>query len=111
LGAALIRKVFIAGLFVPLWLAGCASLDEFTRVRDMQAADAASAQPAVADTAKAIQQALEQGIRRAVTTLGRTDGFYQNKQVYIPIPEDLQKAETLLRKLGQGKYADQFEMS
>ncbi len=60
------------------------------------------------DSNNALRQALGQGAIAAVTSLGRTDGFFGNPKVKIPLPENLQKAEKLMRKLGAGKYADEL---
>jgi hypothetical protein len=68
------------------------------------ALDAVSAE----ESGGALRQALSQGATAAVASLGRTDGFLGNPKVKIPLPEDLQKAEKLMRKLGMGKYADEL---
>lgn len=60
---------------------------------------------------KGLREALAQGSRQAIAALGRDGGFLDNVEVRIPLPEALQKAEKLLRSLGQGKYADQFVVS
>ncbi|MBN2370455.1 MAG: DUF4197 domain-containing protein [Vicinamibacteria bacterium] len=56
----------------------------------------------------ALREALSQGAVAAVASLGRTDGFLGNPSVKIPLPENLQKAEKLMRKLHMGKYADEL---
>lgn len=60
------------------------------------------------ESSGALRQALSQGALAAVASLGRTDGFLGNPKVKIPLPENLQKAEKLMRKLGMGKYADEL---
>jgi hypothetical protein len=60
------------------------------------------------DAAGGLKEALTQGAGKAVQELGKTDGFLGNPQVKIPLPENLRKAEDLLRKLGMGKYADEL---
>jgi hypothetical protein len=90
-----------------LVLAGCLPLEQLAR----ESPDLTGSNPTKNEVATALRQALEQGVRRSVAQLGRTDGFYADNQVRIPLPADLQKAEKLLRKLGQGKYADQFVLS
>jgi len=57
---------------------------------------------------KGLKQALAKGTDYAVASLGKTGGFMNNKAVHIPMPQSLQKVETILRKVGQDKYADQF---
>ena len=66
--------------------------------------DAVSAE----ESGGALRQALSQGATAAVANLGRHDGFLANPKVKIPLPENLQKAEKLMRKLGMGKYADEL---
>jgi len=55
-----------------------------------------------------LKAALEKGSQAAVAQLGRTDGFFGNPQVKIPLPESAARAERTLRRLGMGKYADEL---
>src|SRR4051812_21190879 len=55
-----------------------------------------------------LKAALEKGSQVAIDALGRPDGFLGNAQVRIPLPESLQRAERLLRRVGMGKYADEL---
>lgn len=55
-----------------------------------------------------LKQALEKGVGFAVDNLGQADGFLGNDAVRIPMPKQLSQVESLLRKLGQDAYADQF---
>jgi hypothetical protein len=61
--------------------------------------------------AAGLKQALEIGSGRAASALGKVDGYLKNPPVHIPVPDQLQRAESLLRKMGAGKYADQFVTS
>jgi hypothetical protein len=63
------------------------------------------------DAAGGLKEALTQGASKAVSSLGKTDGFLGNPEVKIPLPENLKKAEGLMRSLGMGKYADELEVS
>jgi hypothetical protein len=60
------------------------------------------------DTTAALKSALEQGSREAVASLGRTDGFLGNPAVKIPLPPSLQRAESLMRRIGMGHHADEL---
>jgi len=60
------------------------------------------------DIVAGLKEALNQGAGYAVNNLGKADGFLKNKDVKIPMPEKLGKAESLLRKAGKDKYADEF---
>src|SRR6185295_8261323 len=55
-----------------------------------------------------LKAALEKGSQAAVAALGRADGFLGNPQVKIPLPESLERAERLLRRVGMGRYADEI---
>ncbi|MFW6236610.1 MAG: DUF4197 domain-containing protein [Desulfovibrionales bacterium] len=63
------------------------------------------------EIASGLKQALDQGIRNAVRSLGQRDGFLQNPKVRIPMPDQLEPLETVARSLGQGEMADQFVRS
>jgi hypothetical protein len=55
-----------------------------------------------------LKEALGKGVQHAVATLGHNDGFLTNLNVKIPLPEKLQKVESVLRAAGQGQLADDF---
>jgi hypothetical protein len=69
--------------------------------------DALSNQDAVAG----LKAALEKGTGAAVDLLGKTDGFFGNNAVKIPLPDSLKKTQKLMRGIGQGKYADELELT
>lgn len=60
------------------------------------------------DAVAGLKAALEKGSQAAVAALGRDDGFLGNPRVKIPLPESLTRAETLMRRVGMGKYADEL---
>lgn len=55
-----------------------------------------------------LKAALEKGSQAAVSSLGRSNGFYGNPQVKIPLPDSLERAERLMRRLGMGRHADEL---
>jgi len=61
-----------------------------------------------ADASNGLKAALIQGANKAVSNLGAVDGFFGNKQVKIPLPEAMQKAEKAMRMFGMGKQADEL---
>ena len=63
------------------------------------------------DATAGLKAALEKGSQAAVAALGREDGFFLNPQVKIPLPESLQRAERLMRRVGAGKYADELVLT
>ncbi len=58
-----------------------------------------------------LKQALEIGTRNAVQTVGRTDGYFKNPAIRIPLPENVRKVEKFLRATGFGSQVDEFELS
>jgi hypothetical protein len=60
------------------------------------------------EAATALRAALEKGSQAAVASLGRTDGFFGNPRVKIPLPESLQRAERAMRRFGMGRHADEL---
>lgn len=63
------------------------------------------------DQVGGLKQALEQGAETAVGNLARENGFLGNERVRIPLPDNLQKAGRAMRKIGMGKYVDEFTTS
>src|SRR2546430_14796561 len=58
-----------------------------------------------------LRTALEKGSHTAVAQLGRTDGFFGNPQVKIPLPDSLTRTEKMLRRVGMGRYADELVLT
>ena len=63
------------------------------------------------DASGGLRQALEQGANQAVSTLGKEDGFLLNKEVKIPLPPRLKKAEKWMRLAGLGAQADDLVLA
>ena len=60
------------------------------------------------DISRGLKDALGQGVRNAVSNLGRQNGFLDNARVRIPLPSNLQRTEKALRAIGQGRRVDEF---
>jgi hypothetical protein len=58
------------------------------------------------DIASGLKEALNKGIDKQVSKLTATDGFYKNEAVKILLPEELQKVDKTLRKMGLSDLAD-----
>ena len=63
------------------------------------------------DASTGLRQALEQGASQAVATLGAPDGFLGNERFRITLPKGFQKAELLLRAMGQGQALDDLNLA
>lgn len=59
------------------------------------------------DIASGLKEALNKGITQQVSKLTAVDGFYKNEAVKILMPEELQKVDATLRKVGLGSLADE----
>jgi hypothetical protein len=55
-----------------------------------------------------LKTALNQGVAKAVSMLGATDGFMGNKDVKIPLPNSLKKIEKGMKLMGMGKQSDEL---
>lgn len=58
-----------------------------------------------------LREALSQGSVRAVTKLGKADGFFGNKRVRIPLPEGLEKSRKVLDTLGLKEQTQALELA
>lgn len=58
-----------------------------------------------------LKEALEIGTQKAVALVSKTDGYYRNPDIKIPLPESVQKVEKFLRAAGYGQKVDAFELS
>ncbi len=58
-----------------------------------------------------LKEALFNGVKFAVDTLGKENGFLNDNRVKIPLPNSLQKIEKALRIAGQGQMVDDFVAS
>jgi hypothetical protein len=64
-----------------------------------------------ADASTGLRQVLAQGANQAVSSLGKKDGFLLNKEVKIPLPPRLAKAEKVMRMAGLGAQADDLVLA
>jgi len=63
------------------------------------------------DASSGLREALVAGTQYAVDSLGKTDGFFGNGKVKIPLPQSAQKIEKLMRQFGMGKQADDLVLT
>ncbi|MBL4761869.1 MAG: DUF4197 domain-containing protein [Gammaproteobacteria bacterium] len=93
-------------MFMLIGLQGCV-LEEFTQGINLDSM-IKNERITQADMVNAIRQALNNGSKQAVAYLGKENGFNNNAEFRIPLPEELDKIALLLRKLGQGEKVDAF---
>lgn len=58
-----------------------------------------------------LKEALRIGVDYGVKELSKEGGYFNNKEVKIPLPQNLSKAETIIRKVGGEKIADDLVAS
>jgi len=63
------------------------------------------------DGALGVRAALERGALVAVNLLGRTDGFFGNPQVRIPLPPSFDQVARVLRMVGQQRKLDELVLA
>ena len=88
------KKIFTL-TFVVLLLSLAVSAQQKSKVSD-------------SEIAGGLKEALGKGLKFAVNSLGKEDGFLGNARVKIPLPKSLQKLEKGMRIAGQGKAVDDF---
>jgi len=64
-----------------------------------------------AEIVSGLKEALRVGTGNAVETVSQTNGYFKNPRIKIPLPEDVQRIEKLLRTAGLGSQVDAFELS
>lgn len=58
-----------------------------------------------------LKEALTQGVNKGVAQLSKTDGYFKDPEIKIPMPNEAQKVEDKLRKIGQGEKVDEAILS
>ncbi len=60
---------------------------------------------------RGLKEALEVGTENAVSLVSKTNGYYGNPEIRIPLPETLRKVERVVRGAGYGPTLDAFQES
>lgn len=75
------------------------------------AIDASTSALTNSEVVSGLKEALANGVKSAITTLGQPGGFAGNQLVQISVPESLKTVTSTARALGQGEYVDSFELT
>src|SRR6187200_2753475 len=97
------KKVIFLLLFVPI--VSHAQLKDLIKKAGDKVTSATQTNSGL-DISAGLKEALNKGITEQVSKLTATDGFYKNQAVKILMPEELQKVEKALRKMGMSSLAD-----
>jgi len=57
-----------------------------------------------------LREALKVGTENVVSQIGAADGYNLDKQIHIPLPNELQQVQSLLKKFGLASLADDVEL-
>ena len=73
----------------------------------------ATGQPAGSDAkaASGLKEALRIGTENTVNLTGKTDGYFGNPKIKIPMPDKLRSVERAMRAVGMGARVDEFVLS
>lgn len=58
-----------------------------------------------------LKEALSLGSQRAIEAVSQTDGYLGNPEIRIPLPPQVEKVGNLMRQVGLGGLADEFQTS
>jgi len=58
-----------------------------------------------------LKEALKVGINNAVSSVSQAGGYFNNENIKIPLPEELNLLDKMLRKVGMGNKIDGFVLS
>jgi hypothetical protein len=115
----MMRRALLLGMLATSMSAGAFDLDKLkARIEERNNSFLASntsetkpsglAQFTAQEQTDSLKQALKQGAETAVRNLAKENGYLGNDKVRIPLPENLQKVDSALRKFGLGKYSDEL---
>jgi len=80
----------------------------FNKVQETLSGDSSLSQNEIVN---GLKEALEVGTSKTVQALSKTDGYYKNPKLKIPLPESVQKFEPILRATGFESDLNEFELS
>ncbi len=80
----------------------------FDKVQETLSGDSSLSQNEIVN---GLKEALEVGTSKTVQALSKTDGYYKNPKLKIPLPESVQKFEPILQATGFESDLNEFELS
>lgn len=90
-------------------LAHAGLMDKVKEYREKK--QGASGEPDTNTIIAGLKEALSIGAKNGVANVSKTDGYFGNQLIKIPMPEKIRKTEKMLRKVGLNKEADTFILS
>ncbi|WP_242916702.1 DUF4197 domain-containing protein [Pontibacter liquoris] len=102
------KQVYASLLLLSLGASACTVAEVQRTMGDVLAGTATGSPVTSSEVAMGLKQALEIGIKSGAGQASQTDGYYKNSLIRIPFPEDVQRVENTLRKVGLGSEVDKF---
>jgi len=103
------KKVIILSFLVLLFTSSCEELQQFAN-QYPELVDVTVA-PTQTQIVAGLKEALTVGIKNAVVSTNKKDGFYGNSLIHISIPPEANKVMKTMRDLGMNSLVDDFEKS
>ena len=108
------KRRFIAGgcLLIILLIPFSSGYADFGSIfKKVQEAISGSSGVSQNEIVDGLKEALEIGTGNTVQALSQLNGYYNNPQLKIPLPQSFQKFEKIIRTTGFGSELDAFELS
>lgn len=105
------RAAVLAFLLFGLTMMSCTQADLNNVLQELESTVLKENTLSYSDIVKGLKQALSIGTNNAVTYVSKSNGYFGNPQIKIPLPEKVRKVEDILRSVGYGKQVDAFELS
>lgn len=97
------KRIFILAFLIPSM--SQAQLKDFIK-KTTESVMTNTTKKNVLDISGGLKEALNKGVTNQVSKLTAMDGFYGNELVKIVLPDELQKVDSMLRKMSMGNLAD-----
>ncbi len=102
------KLVYASFLGLAISASACTVADVQRTVDGVLAGTTTGAPVTQSEVTAGLRQALEVGIKNGAGQASQTDGYYRNSLIRIPFPQDVQRVENTLRKVGLGNEVDKF---
>ncbi len=106
------KRIIIAVLFLSLLGTTFASASLLDKVQEYRQKNRSASGELDTNTIIAgLKEALSVGAKNGVARVSITDGYFGNQLIRIPVPNNVQRIERVMRKAGLGKEVDKFILS
>lgn len=101
-------RTFILALAFTLTFSSC---DELAQIASTYPLDTPTMAPTQAEIVAGLKEALKVGITNTVQLTNKTNGYYGNSLIRIPVPPEVEKIKKTLTDMGITKPVTDFEQS